>query len=91
MPRETDCPDSPSALAMPPRLGLSSIQRNDKNIESDISISFLPRFLPLTATSNCDDDGRAGGTHFGGGRMRWGMANLQKLNLANGRRNLSFK
>jgi hypothetical protein len=49
MPCETDCSDSPSALAMPPRLGLSSIPSNDENIESDISISFLPCLLPLTA------------------------------------------
>ena len=47
MPCETDCSDSPSAWAMPPRLDLSSMPTNDENI--DISVSFLPCLSQLTA------------------------------------------
>jgi hypothetical protein len=47
MPRETDCSDSPSALAMPPMLCLSSIPSNDENIEPDISY-LLPDAFSVT-------------------------------------------
>jgi hypothetical protein len=47
MPRETDRSDSLRALAMPPRLGLSSIPSNVENIEPDIS-NLLPYRVSVT-------------------------------------------